>query len=229
MSVAFSMESRNLLLTSIAGWTYAVGPWANGVVESKYCSGRIVGNPQVMAKILVNAELILARGTYRFGDKSGVDRTDAELCETIRPRQREVPHEIPNRDMGCCGLSCCEWLGGLFLSKRQGPSDRTVGVCSSSANLSHCDCRNALPREHLFVSCCKCCHVCSGRSTGGNRAAAIKPLKLIEDISVREFRFNAKSAISYWEELVREADLPGASERSNWNHAPGWSRTYADC
>jgi hypothetical protein len=25
MSAAFSMESRNLLLTSIAGWTYAVG------------------------------------------------------------------------------------------------------------------------------------------------------------------------------------------------------------
>jgi len=163
-------------------------------------------------------------GLFRLPDKSGVDRTNAELCETIRPRQREVPHEIPNHDMGCCGLSCCEWLGGLFLSKRQGPSDRTVGVCSSSANLSHCNCRNALPREHLFVSCCKCCHVCSGRSTGGNRAAAIKPLKLIEDISVREFRFNAKSAISYWEELVREADLPGASERSNWNHAPGWSR-----
>ena len=48
MSAAFSMESRNLLLTSIAGWTYAVGT---------------LGKRR--AKILVNAaiaELILARG-----------------------------------------------------------------------------------------------------------------------------------------------------------------------
>jgi len=48
MSVAFSMESRNLLLTSMAGWTYAVGT---------------LGKRR--AKILVNAaiaELILARG-----------------------------------------------------------------------------------------------------------------------------------------------------------------------
>src|SRR5215469_14169633 len=53
--------------------------------------------------------------------RTGVDRTDAELCETLRSRQREVQHEIPNRDMGCCGLSCCKWLGGLFFSKKQGP------------------------------------------------------------------------------------------------------------
>ena len=48
MSVAFSMESRNLLLTSMAGWTYAVGT---------------LGKRR--ANILVNAaiaELILARG-----------------------------------------------------------------------------------------------------------------------------------------------------------------------
>jgi hypothetical protein len=25
-----------------------------------------------------------------------------------------VPHEIPDRDMGGCGLSRCEWVGGLF-------------------------------------------------------------------------------------------------------------------
>ena len=123
----------------------------------------------------------------------GVDRTDAELCETIdQGRQREVQHEIPNRDLGCCGLSCCEWLGGLFLSKRQGPSDRTVGVRSSSANLSHCDCRHALPSEHLFVSCCKCCHVCSGRSTGGNPAATIKPLEVIQRTSLSLFRLDVK-------------------------------------
>src|SRR6516162_11123436 len=89
--------------------------------------------------------------------------------------------------MGCCGLSCCEWLGGLFLSKRQGPSDRTVGVRSSSANLSHCDCWHALPREHLFVSCCKCCHLCNGRSTGGNPAVSIKPRKVIQDTSLRSY------------------------------------------
>ena len=82
----------------------------------------------------------------------------------------------------------CEWLGGLFLSKRQGPSNRTVGVRTSSANLSHCDCRLTLPREHLFVSCCKCRHVCSVRSTGGNPAASIKPLKVIQDTSLRQFR-----------------------------------------
>src|SRR5215472_2884019 len=51
--------------------------------------------------------------------RTGVDRTDAELCETLRSRQREVQHEIPNRDMGCCGLSCCKWLGGLFFLKNK--------------------------------------------------------------------------------------------------------------
>jgi hypothetical protein len=46
-------------------------------------------------------------------DRAGL--TDAELCETIRPRQREVQNEIPNCNMGGCGLSRCEWVGGLFL------------------------------------------------------------------------------------------------------------------
>src|ERR1700680_1170476 len=46
---------------------------------------------------------------------TGVGLTDAGLCEIIRPRRREVQHEIPNCSLGGCGLSRCEWVGGLFL------------------------------------------------------------------------------------------------------------------
>src|SRR5271167_2687984 len=78
--------------------------------------------------------------------ESGVSLKDARLCETIRPRQREVQHEIPSCNVGGRGLSRCEWVGGLFLSEKQGPSDRTDGVHSCSANLPHCDCRLTLSR-----------------------------------------------------------------------------------
>src|SRR4249920_3301327 len=102
--------------------------------------------------------------------------------------------------MGGGWFSRCEWVGSLFLHVQQGPANCTSGVHSCSANLSHCDCRLALPREHLFGSCCKHRHVCTGRSSGGNPAATIKPLKLIQDSSLRS---------RYWEQLVRFPDLPG--------------------
>ena len=75
-------------------------------------------------------------------------------------------------------FSRCECVGGLFLRGQQGPANSAARVHSCSANLSHCDCRLALPREHLCGSCCKHRHICTGRSSGGNPAAAIKPLKL---------------------------------------------------
>ena len=76
----------------------------------------------------------------------GVGLTSAGLCEIIRPRQREVQHEIPNRNMGGCGLSRCELVGGLFLICKQGPSDRTDCFHSYPLNLPRCDCRLALSR-----------------------------------------------------------------------------------
>jgi hypothetical protein len=110
---------------------------------------------------------------------------------------------------GLLGLSSCEWLDGLFLSKRQGPSDRTVGVRSSSAYLSHCACRLTLSREHLFVSCCKCRHVCGGRSTGGSPAASIKPLKVIHDTSLRQFRLTRNAVLVDLESAAKECSSNG--------------------
>src|ERR1700719_2707181 len=69
---------------------------------------------------------------------------DAE-CETILTKQREVQHEIPNCNLGGCGVSRCERVGGLFLSGKQGPSDRTDRVHSYPVNLPGCDYRFALP------------------------------------------------------------------------------------
>jgi len=47
-----------------------------------------------------------------------------------------------------------------------------------SRHLPHCDCRSAVPSEHLLGVCCKYRNVYSGRSGSGNAAAAIEPLKL---------------------------------------------------
>ena len=88
---------------------------------------------------------------------------------------------IPNRNMGGCRLSRCEWLGGLFLSGKQEPSDSTDCVHSCSANLPHCDCRLALSRQPLFGSCCKCRHVCTGRFSRGNTAATTESRKIIQN------------------------------------------------
>src|SRR5215472_7962599 len=61
--------------------------------------------------------------------RTGVDRTDAELCETIRPRQREVQHEIPNRDMGCCGLLVASgWAVYFFLKDKGLPIEPLVSA-----------------------------------------------------------------------------------------------------
>ncbi len=113
-------------------------------------------------------------------DLAGVGLTDTGFCDTMRQRQREVPHEIPNWSMGGRGLSRCERVGGLFLSEKQRPSDRAAGVHSYSANLPCCDCRLVLPRELLFGSHCKRSHICTGRPGGGSLAAAIEPLRLIQ-------------------------------------------------
>ena len=51
------------------------------------------------------------------GAKKRLD-LDARFCETIRPSQREVQHEIPNCNMGGCGFPRCEWVGGLFLCEK---------------------------------------------------------------------------------------------------------------
>ena len=102
----------------------------------------------------------------------GTSLTDAGLCEIIRLRRREAQHEIPNRNMGGCWLSRCEWLVGLFPHCKQGPSNITAGVHSCSANLSHRDCRLASPGEYLFGSRGKHRHIRPGGSTLGNPAAA---------------------------------------------------------
>jgi hypothetical protein len=92
---------------------------------------------------------------------------------------------------GGCGLRRCEWVGGLSLSEKQGPSDRSDCVQSYPVNVPHCDYRLASPRQPLFGSSCKYRHVCTGRSSGGGRTAAIKPLELIRDNSLH----NSTSAI----------------------------------
>jgi hypothetical protein len=106
------------------------------------------------------------------------------MRDFVRPfdeRQRRVQHEIQNCAMGGCGLSRCEWVGGLFLGGSQGPSATTDYVPSCPLNLPRCDCRLTLPRQHLFGSCCKCRHVFPSRSSGGSHSAApIKPLRLIQ-------------------------------------------------
>jgi hypothetical protein len=106
------------------------------------------------------------------------------MRDFVRPfdeRQRRVQHEIHNCAMGGCGLSRCEWVGGLFLGGSQGPCATTDYFPSCPGNLPLCDCRPTLPRLPLCGSCCKCRHVFPGRSSGGNHSAeAIKPLRLVQ-------------------------------------------------
>ncbi len=56
------------------------------------------------------------------------------------------------------------------------------------------------PRQPLFFSGGKCRHICVNRSSGGNPAAATKPLKLIQDCLL--------------------STLPGGSERNFQSHNP---------
>jgi hypothetical protein len=68
------------------------------------------------------------------------------MRDFVRPfdQQREVQHEIPNCNVGDCGLPRCERLGGLFPSSKQGPSDRTDRVRFS--------CPVAIVGSHYHVS-----------------------------------------------------------------------------
>jgi hypothetical protein len=58
-----------------------------------------------------------------------------------------VQHEIRNCNMGGCGLSRREWVGGLSLSEKQGPSDRTDCLHSYSVT-----CPVAIVGSHYPVS-----------------------------------------------------------------------------
>src|ERR1700682_4299926 len=101
----------------------------------------------------------------------------AGLRETIRLKEQEVQHEIPHCCRGDCGIACCERLGSLFLCEKQRPSDRTDCVHSCAVDLSHCDCRLALPREPLFRSCCQCRPLRTVRSSHRHSAPTVKSLK----------------------------------------------------
>src|ERR1700733_1617771 len=79
-------------------------------------------------------------------DLPGVSLTDVGLCEIIRSRQPEVQYEIPNCNLGGCGLSRCGWVGCLFLGGQQRPPDRADCVRSCAVNLPRFDCRFALSR-----------------------------------------------------------------------------------
>ena len=85
------------------------------------------------------------------------------------------------------------WAVYFFMKDKDLPIAPLVSTLVR-ANLPHCNCRLALPREHLFGPCRKHRHICTVRSSGGNLATAIKPLKLIQDCSLRS---------RYWAELVR--------------------------
>ena len=104
--------------------------------------------------------------------------TGTKLCETIRPRQREVEHEIPNRDVGGCWLSRCERVGGSFLCEKQGPSHGTAGVHARSFHLPCCDNRHALPGQRLFGCSCERGQVSIGWPSSGNPAATSKAFRL---------------------------------------------------
>src|ERR1700722_4625145 len=97
--------------------------------------------------------------------------------------------------MGYRGFSRWERMGDLFLSGKQGPADATDCVHSNPVNLPHCNCRLPLPRQPLFDSSCKRRHLCVDRFSGRNPAAAIQPLKLIQDRSLREMFASTKMII----------------------------------
>jgi len=57
-------------------------------------------------------------------------------------------------------------------------------------------------------------------SDGGNPAAAIKPLKLIEDGSLRQFRFNAAKIL--FKDFPNEPDMAERVHNGTLQHPPNW-------